>query len=118
MRPPWPPYTPVTVQVRPILFSGIFLSPFISILYTYKNQSVFVLLLISLFSLLSLLTFSPLIMTNAQSSLAVARYDTDGDGRLTWNDAGGGPQFHQFFGRLREEVGERIVTAERSISGG
>ena len=46
-----------------------------------------------------------------------ARFDTNQDGKLMWNDAGGGSQFSQFYGRLRDEVGERVLVAERSISG-
>jgi hypothetical protein len=52
----------------------------------------------------------------AAIAAVLARFDTNQDGRLMWNDAGGGAQFHQFFGRLRDEVGEKTLSAERTIS--
>lgn len=53
----------------------------------------------------------------AAIAAVLARFDTNADGELTWDDAGGGSQFHRFFGRLRDEVGERTLSAERAISG-
>ncbi len=46
----------------------------------------------------------------------LAGYDTNRDGRLTWDDANGGARMPDFFGDLTRDVGERIVSAERRIS--
>ena len=46
----------------------------------------------------------------------LAGFDTNRDGRLTWDDANGGTRMPNFFGDLTRTVGERIVTAERTIS--
>ena len=51
-------------------------------------------------------------VTVAALAAVLASFDTNRDGKLMWNDAGGGAQFHQFFGRLRDEVGERTTSAE------
>jgi hypothetical protein len=46
-----------------------------------------------------------------------AGFDTNHDGRLTWDDAGGGNQYSEFYDGLVQEVGERTDVAERIVSG-
>lgn len=52
----------------------------------------------------------------ADIATVLAGYDTNRDGRLTWDDAHGGTRMPQFFGDLTREVGERVVGAERNLA--